>query len=179
MRRNIQHMKRRKISASHIQHCTTLGTQSRSELDNRSNTSCGGANFWLHELTRESCSVYPFSTSYDLMQDVQISTCLTAYTDEYGRTWILVFNEVLWFGSSIDHSLINPNQIWMTGMPVSDDPFMRIGSMVLLTKGYSFPSKLTEIQYILIQEFLLIFKLGNVPKLIWQVNRNGIISWLD
>ena len=33
------------------------------------------------------------------------------------------FNEVLWFGTSMDHLLINPNQIRMEGIPVSDDPF--------------------------------------------------------
>ena len=77
----------------------------------------------MYELTGQNCSVSPFSASYDPMQDVQIATCLTAYQDEYGRTWILVFNEVLWFGTTMDHSLINPNQIRTTGIPVSDDPF--------------------------------------------------------
>ncbi len=116
-------MKRRKVSVAHVEHCTSAGTQARSELDTRADTSCGGKNFWLDELTGQTCSVSPFSASYDPMTDVQIATCLTAYTDEYGRTWVLVFNEVLWFGSSMDHLLINPNQIRMTGTPVSDDPF--------------------------------------------------------
>ena len=61
------------------------------------------------------------------MQDVQIVTFLTAYTDEYGRTWILVFNEVLWFGTIMYHSLINPNQIPMTVMPISRYPFYENG----------------------------------------------------
>ena len=67
----------------------------------------------LHKLTGKSFGVYPFSASYDLMQDVNIATCLTAYIDEYGRTWILVFNEGLWFGTSMYHSIMNPNQIRM------------------------------------------------------------------
>ena len=123
MRRNIRQMKRRKVSAAHIVHSTTPGTQARAKLDTRADTSCGGTNFWLDELTGQTCSVSPFSASYDPMTDVQVATCLTAYTDDYGRTWILVFNEVLWFGTTMDHSLINPNQIRMTGIPVSDDPF--------------------------------------------------------
>ena len=53
------------------------------------------------------------------MQDVQIFTCLTAYTDEYGSTWILVFNKVLWFRTS----MYNPNKIRMAGILVSDDQF--------------------------------------------------------
>ena len=57
------------------------------------------------------------------MRDVKITTCLTAYTDRYGRTWILVFNEVIWFGMRMYHSLINPNQIQMIGISVSDELF--------------------------------------------------------
>ena len=70
------------------------------------------------------------------MQDMQIDTFLTAYTDDYGRTWILVFNEFLWFGTSIYHSLINPNKIQMTGMPVYDDPFDENWKLIIsLQKG--------------------------------------------
>ena len=63
------------------------------------------------------------SASCEPMQDVQIATFLTAYTDEYGKTWIIFFNEVLCLGTSMDHSLINPNQIRMSGITVSDDTF--------------------------------------------------------
>ena len=79
--------------------------------------------FWLYDLTGKSFSVSPFSASYNMMQDVKNTTFLTEYTDEYVRTWILVFNDVLWFGRSMDHSIINPNQIRITVMPVSDYPF--------------------------------------------------------
>ena len=123
MRRNIRQAKRRKVSATQIINSTTPGTQARAEMDTRADTACAGTNFWLDELTGQTCSVVPFSASYDPMNDVQVATCLTAYTDEYGRTWILVFNEVLWFGTTMDHSLINPNQMRMTGTSVSDDPF--------------------------------------------------------
>ena len=36
---------------------------------------------------------------------------------------VYFFKKFLWFGMSMDHSLINPNQIQMMGMSVSDDPF--------------------------------------------------------
>ena len=39
--------------------------------------------------------------------------------------YILIINEALFFGKSMDHSLINPNQIISFGIPVSDDPFVR------------------------------------------------------
>ena len=92
-------------------------------MDTRADTSCSGINFWLHEITGQTCTVAPFSATYEAISDVPIATFLTAYIDSYGRTWILVFCEVLWFGSSMNHSLVNPNHIRTTGTPVSDDPF--------------------------------------------------------
>ena len=80
------------MSLGNIQHCTTKGKQARAELDNTDYNLCDGTNFWLHELTRKSCILSPFSTSYELMQNVQIDTCFTAYMDDYGRNWTLVFN---------------------------------------------------------------------------------------
>ena len=93
------------------------------ELDSSDDTLCGGTNFWLHDLTGKIFSVSPFIASYDPMQDVQIATCLTAHTDEYGQNWILVFNDVLWFMTRMDHLLINPNHIRMAVIPVSDGTF--------------------------------------------------------
>ena len=92
IRREVLQVKRRKVSAAHIQHHTTPGTQARAELNTWADNSCGGTNSWLHKLIGESCSMSLFSASYDLMQDVHIATCLRAYTDKYGQTWILVFN---------------------------------------------------------------------------------------
>ena len=51
-----------------------MGTQACEEFDTRDDILCGGKNFWLHELTVKSCSVSPFSSSYDLMQDMHIYT---------------------------------------------------------------------------------------------------------
>jgi hypothetical protein len=39
-----------------------------------------------------------------------------------GQTYILVLNEALWMGKSLDHSLINPNQLRHFGTKVQDDP---------------------------------------------------------
>jgi hypothetical protein len=160
MRRNIRQIKRRKVCASHIVNSTVPGTEGRAKLDTRADTSCCGKNFWLDELTGQTCNVSPFSSSYDPMLDVQVATCLTAYTDEFARTWILVFNEVLWFGTSMDHSLINPNQIRMTGISVSDRIIHSIkhGSLASSKTRFSFPFELTERQFTSTQECLRIKK---------------------
>src|SRR6056300_44752 len=56
--------------------------------------------------------------------DVEVATCATAFTcPETGHNWILIVNEGLYFGASLDHSLINPNQIRIFGIPVWDNLF--------------------------------------------------------
>ena len=39
------------------------------------------------------------------------------------QAYILVFNESLWMGDSLTHSLINPNQLHAFGTEVQDNPF--------------------------------------------------------
>ena len=51
------------------------------------------------------------------------------------------FNEVLWFGLILDHSLINPNEIRMMGMPLSDDPLDEIQKLGIFHKRVLIPFK--------------------------------------
>ena len=58
------------------------------------------------------------------MKDVPIVTTATAYTcPNTGQTYILVFNEFLWYSTQMEHSLINPNQVRAYGIPLWDNPF--------------------------------------------------------
>ena len=57
--------------------------------------------------------------------DSHADTCVAGPNfriDEYTETIILRFNQVLWYGSKLKMSLINPNQIRHSGLAVSDDP---------------------------------------------------------
>jgi hypothetical protein len=48
----------------------------------------------------------------------------TAYDDPVsGETFILVFHEPLYYGTKLDHSLINPNQVRAYGIPFWDNPY--------------------------------------------------------
>ena len=77
----------------------------------------------LH-FTMRSADVSGFSTELGIMKDIPIVTACTAYTSKItGQTYILVFNEFLWYGSQMDHSLINPNQIRAYNIPLWDNPF--------------------------------------------------------
>ena len=68
--------------------------------------------------------VYPYDTNMAPMTDVPIVTGATAYDDPItGQTFILIINEALYYGSKLDHSLFNPNQIRFYGIDYWDNPF--------------------------------------------------------
>jgi hypothetical protein len=53
-----------------------------------------------------------------------VTRCGTVWTSpNTGCEYLLVGDQMLWFGSQMDHSLINPNQIREYGIPVYDNPF--------------------------------------------------------
>ena len=56
--------------------------------------------------------------------NVPIVTGATAITNATkGATFILVFNEAIWMGTHLEHSLLNPNQMRHHGITVQDNPY--------------------------------------------------------
>ena len=92
------------------------------ELDNHADTTCFGKNFRVISFTSEVCSVSPYLSEYDSLEDIPICTAATAVELESGETIILKFGQGLWFGDRMEHSLINPNQCRSYGIRVCDDP---------------------------------------------------------
>ena len=95
--------------------CSTLSsspiTYGRCELDSHADTIVAGANCIILQYTGKECSVQPYSDAYTPTHNVPIVHAATAYeSQDSGQTYILIFNECLWMGDSMDHSLINPNQ---------------------------------------------------------------------
>jgi hypothetical protein len=75
---------------------------------------------------KQVCKVTPFLDSYEPVKEVMVARCGTVWTSpDTGREYLLVGDQMLWFGSQMDHSLINPNQIREYGLPVYDDPFSK------------------------------------------------------
>ena len=65
----------------------------------------------------------PYNDTYQSIKGVPIVTGATAYTcKRTGDTLILVFHEALWMGDTMDHSLLNPNQLRHYGVRVQDNP---------------------------------------------------------
>ena len=73
--------------------------------------------------TGEHCEVSPFLSTYDLVQEVPIAQCCTVWTLEKSKEYLLVGDEILWFGNTLADLLINPNQLRAYGLLVKYDPF--------------------------------------------------------
>jgi hypothetical protein len=70
--------------------------------------------------------VQGFHASFEPIPEIPVATVATAWDDRNtGQTYILIIHQALYFGPQLDHSLINPNQIRVTGIPVCDDPYDR------------------------------------------------------
>jgi hypothetical protein len=92
------------------------------KVDTHADTCIAGSNFLMCEFDGTTCEVSPFTDEYQLMTDVPIVSAATARMDEEsGETVILWFNQILWYGNKLDHSLINPNQLCNNGISVCDD----------------------------------------------------------
>ena len=95
----------------------------RNELDSHADTVVAGDNCVVLEPTGRTVSVSPFSDEYDSIDDIPIATVATAYDcPTTGQVYVLVFNEALYFGSRMDHTLLCPNQLRDYGLRVEDTP---------------------------------------------------------
>ena len=88
-------------------------TTTFNETDNNANTCCLGKNFAMLNPTGKTADVYyPYNHVYEPLHNVPIVSAATAWNDvESGMTWLLIINEGLFYGSKLDHSLLNPNQL--------------------------------------------------------------------
>ena len=117
-------MEAARVTNGKIPHLTQDGVIARNELDTHADTCCAGANWKIMETSGLICEVTPFLDSYEPVKEVLVARYCTVWTSQdSGREYLLVGDQMLWFGTQMDHSLINPNQIREYGTPVGDDPF--------------------------------------------------------
>ena len=82
-----------------------------------------GKNCVVFNYTGRLCGIFPHTDTYESIKSIPISKAGTAWTlPETGSMYILVFNEGLWMGDKMGHSLINPNQLRLYGVTVQDNP---------------------------------------------------------
>jgi hypothetical protein len=105
------------------------------ELDSHSDTAVLGRNCVILGFTGRECDVSPYNDTYQSITGVPIVTGATAYTcKNTGETIILVFHEALWTGDTMEHSLLNPNQLRHYGIQVQDNPYHASQGMYLSTE---------------------------------------------
>jgi len=118
---------KRHVQSAHTSQLWTdppVNTTADNECDTNADTCCLGKNFLVLHSTYRTADVYAYDTSIKPIENVPIVTAATAFDDPTsGNTFILVFNEALYYGEKLDHSLINPNQIRSYGIPFWDNPF--------------------------------------------------------
>ena len=101
-----------------------LPKHGRIEFDSHADTVVLGSNAVVLHFTGNECEVSPYSDEYEAINNVPVVRGATLWTDQRdNQGYILVFNEALWMGDSLPHSLINPNQLRAYGTIVQDNPF--------------------------------------------------------
>ena len=113
-----------RVSAIRSEGKTIPGTTGANEMDSHADTCVAGKNWEIISYSDTVCEVQPFTDKYESIKEVPIVTACTVWTDDNtGKEYLLIGEQFLWFGSSLNHSLINPNQLRANYLNVQDNPF--------------------------------------------------------
>ena len=99
------------------------GFDAKNKLDTRANTIFVGVNWRLLSASGQCRDVYGFHDDFKGVEDVLIGRVAKGIRNEHGRVNIMIFNQAIYFGARLDHSLINTNHIRHFRIPVSDNPY--------------------------------------------------------
>ena len=100
-------------------HQTPEVVYGKCESDSHADTIAAGANCVVLNYTGKGCDVSPYRDDYEAVKNAPIVNAATAWqSHQTGQTYILVFNEALWMGDSMDNTLFNPNQLRHYGTKV-------------------------------------------------------------
>ena len=103
---------------------TLLPTEGCIELDSHADSIVLGTNCVILSHTGQSCEVMPYSDTYDTITNFPVVTGATLWTTPHdGDKFILILNEALWMGDTLQHTLVNPNQLRAYSTTVQDNPF--------------------------------------------------------
>ena len=118
-------------------------TYAKCELDSHADTTVAGSNCVVLHYTGKECDVTPYRDDYQLVSNIPIVTAATAWqSPSTGQIYILVFNEALWMGDSMETTLVNPNQLRHYGTQVQDNPTSEL-PLSIITEDNEFSMDLT------------------------------------
>jgi len=93
------------------------------EVDSCANTCCTGATFKLIADMGHTADVKGFHGNLGKLEGIPIGTCYTAIDHPVLQEMIIgVFHQCLYFGSQMEESLINPNQLRANGLVIDTCP---------------------------------------------------------
>ena len=111
----------------------------RVEMDSHADTTVLGSNCVVLAYTGKECEVSPYADEYDTIRNIPVVTGVTVWTNSQdGVPILLVFNEALWMGDRLHHTLINPNQLRSYMVDVQDNPFAK-EDLTIITDDYIIP----------------------------------------
>jgi hypothetical protein len=117
-------VKRLKINKVEQVRRADFGKEAHCELDTRADTCCVRTNCHPIFYTGQQCAVQGFHDGFAPVPNVPFATFVTTWSDPLTRKgYILIIHEALYFGNTMDHSLINPNQLHHYGIVVHDNPY--------------------------------------------------------
>ena len=87
-----------RISSTAKSKPTTPIVYAKCELDSHADTTVAGSNCVVLSYTGKECDVTPYRDDYQPVQNIPIVSAATAWqSPTTGQTYILVFNEALWW----------------------------------------------------------------------------------
>lgn len=143
----------------HIQLAYTVNepppnTTAENECDTNADRCCLGKNFSILNYTNCSADVYLYQKSLGPVNNIPIVTRVTARDGPTtGVTSLIIFNEALYYGTDLDHTLINPNQVRHYSIPFWDNPYDKDrGLNINIDDQMSIPLDIRGQRYHLCQE---------------------------
>ena len=92
-------------------------------MDTHADTTVLGLNCVVLSYTGKECEVSPYLSQYEAVWNIPVVTVVVWTNAADGMAYPLIFHESLWMGDKLDHTLVNPNQLWAYGVSVQDNPF--------------------------------------------------------
>ena len=77
----------------------------------------------MYNYTTHTANLYPYNQVYTPAKNIPIVAGESAYADSNGTSFILIINKALFYGSEIDHSLLNPNQLRFNNLHSWNNPY--------------------------------------------------------
>ena len=108
------------------------------ELDSHVDKKNCGSNYIVIYFTGKECDVATYTDTYNTIKVVPIVQAATSYYNADTRdTTILIINEAICMGETMDHTLVNPNQLRAYGMTVQNNPFAK-APIFIATEDHDF-----------------------------------------